>query len=121
MCGEMAEVGTTTHDEWYGDLRQGLNLDGWYDHAFVSPQARASEEATRQGIMDGTIESTVVDTGAASNVGKYGCGLTLTGKPSTRIYTVANGENCRLAEVVIHGRFLRGRAVLPVGNGVDSG
>ena len=48
--------------------------------------------------MDETIESTVVDTGATSSVGKYGCGLTLTGKPSSRIYTVANGENCAATE-----------------------
>ena len=93
----MAEVGTTTHDEWYGDLRQGPNLDGWYDHV-MSPRAQAIEEATRKGIMDGTIESTVVDTGCTTSVGKCGCGITLTGKPSHKVFTVATGQHAAATE-----------------------
>ena len=95
----MAEIGETTHDEWFGDLRQGPNLDGWYDHAFVAPEARASEEATRQGIIDGTIDFTVVNTGATVSVGKYGRGLELTGKPyEPRCFTVATGEQSESTE-----------------------
>ena len=93
----MAEVGTTTHDEWYGNLRQGPNLDGWYDHV-VSPRAQTIEEATRKGIMDGTIESTVMDPGATTSVGKYGCGLQLTGKPSSKVFTVATGQHAEATE-----------------------
>ena len=62
------------------------------------PQAQASEEKTKQGIMDGSIPSAVVDTGATSSVGKYGCGLTLTGKPSTKVFTVATGQNAHATE-----------------------
>ena len=38
ICAELTEVGTTTHDEWYGNLQQGPSLNGWYDHV-VAPQA----------------------------------------------------------------------------------
>ena len=58
ICAEMAEVGTTTHDEWYGDLQPSPTLDTWYDH-IVPPQAQAIEEKTKQGIMDGSIPSAV--------------------------------------------------------------
>ena len=79
----MEEVGTTTHDEWFGDLRNtGPTLDEWYDH-IVSPEIHKNDEETRQGVTDGTIPSAVVDTGATSNVGNYGDILELTGNPST--------------------------------------
>ena len=39
VCAEIKEVGTTTHDEWYGDLRNtGPTLDKWYDHV-VAPRS----------------------------------------------------------------------------------
>ena len=41
--------------------------------------------------MEETIPSAVVDTGATSSVGKYGCGLELTGKPSNKVFKVATG------------------------------
>ena len=91
ICTEMAEIGTTTHDEWYGDLQPSPTLDTWFDH-IVSPQAQASEEKTKQGIMDGSIPSAVIHTGATSSVGKYGCGMKLTGKPSSKVFTVATGQ-----------------------------
>ena len=97
ICAEMAEIGTTTHDEWYGNLQPSPPLDTWYDH-IVSPQAQASKEKTKQGIMNGSIPSAVIDTGATSSVGKYGCGLTLTGKPSTNVFTVATGQNAHATE-----------------------
>ena len=43
--------------------------------------------------MDGSIPSAVVDTGATSSVGKYDSGLTLTGKPSSKMFTVATGQH----------------------------
>ena len=48
--------------------------------------------------MDGSIPSAVVDTGAASNVGKYGCSLKLTGKPSSKVFTVATGQHAHATE-----------------------
>ena len=57
--------------------------------------------------MDGSIESTVVDTGATSSVGKYGCGLKLTGKPSSKIFTVATGQHTQATEEALMDQDLR--------------
>ena len=48
--------------------------------------------------MDGTIPSAVVDTGATSNVGKYGGGLKLTGNTSTKVFKVATGQTTHTTE-----------------------
>ena len=56
------------------------------------------EEATRRGVMDGSIPSAVADTGATSNVGKYGPGLTLTGEPSYKVFSTVTGEQAKAKE-----------------------
>ena len=106
ICAEMEEVGTTTHDEWYGNFQPRPTYDTWYDHV-DSPQALASEEKTKQGVMDGSIPSAVVDTVATSNVGKYGCGLKLTGKPSSKVFTVVTGQHAHATEEVTMDHDLR--------------
>ena len=104
---KIEEVGTTTHDEWYGDLRNtGPTLDKWYDHA-VAPETHESEEETRRGVMDGTIPSAVVDTRATTSVGKYRCGLELTWKPSNKIFKVATGQEARATKMATMGQDLR--------------
>ena len=69
---EIEEIGTTTHDEWYGNLRNSApTLDEWYDHVvtpksnewishFTAPKNDDIENETRRGIMDGSIPSAVV-------------------------------------------------------------
>ena len=101
IAAEIEEIGTTTHDEWYGNLRDiGLTLDKWYEHVVTpesnewinhieAPQSDDSDEETRRGVMDKTIPSAVVDTGTTSNVKKFDCGLKLTGNPSTKIFITA--------------------------------
>ena len=48
--------------------------------------------------MDGSIPSAVVDTGATSNVGKYGCSLELTGEPSHKVFTTVTGHQAKATE-----------------------
>ena len=56
--------------------------------------------------MDGSIPSVVVDTGATSSVGKYGSGLTLTGKPSSKVFTVATRQHAHATEEARMGHDL---------------
>ena len=84
ICAKIEEVGTTTHDEWYGDLRDtGPTFDEWYKHD-VAPKIHESNKETRRGVMDGTIPSAVVDTGVTSSVGKYGAASSSQGSHPTR-------------------------------------
>ena len=72
IIAKIDEVGTTTHGEWYGDLCNNIpTLEKWYHHV----GAKASNDKTMQGVMDGTTPSAVVDSSTTSNVGKYGNGL----------------------------------------------
>ena len=65
---EINEVGTTTHDEWYGDLRNNTpTLNKWYDHVVTN---KANDNETKRGVMDCTIPSAVVDSDTTSNVGQ---------------------------------------------------
>ena len=48
--------------------------------------------------MDGTIPSAGVDFGTSLNVGRYGDGLELTGRPSTKIFKVATGHETKAPE-----------------------
>ena len=57
--------------------------------------------------MDVSIPSAVVDTGATSSVGKYGCGLELTGKPSNKIFKMATGQEARATKTATMGHDLR--------------
>ena len=96
IIAKINKVGTTTHDEWYGNLRNNtLILNKWYDHVVVD---KSSDDKTEQGVMDGTIPSAVVDSGTTSNVGRYGDGLELTGRPSTKIFKVATGHETKAPE-----------------------
>ena len=61
----------------------------WLSH-LDTPKIDDINEETRRGVMDGSIPSAVVDTGATSNVGKYGCSLELTSEPSHKIFTTAS-------------------------------
>ena len=72
----------------------------WINH-IESPKSDDSDDETRRGVMDGTIPSAVVDTGATSNVGKFGCGLKLTGNPSTNIFSTATGQKVHATETGI--------------------
>ena len=52
----------------------------------------------------------MADSGASSNVGKYGCGLTLTGERSYKIFNTVTGEQAAAKEkgrwehsALIHG------------------
>ena len=48
LIAEIDEVGTTTHDEWYGDLRDTApSLDEWYDHVKATPSTKVSDEETK--------------------------------------------------------------------------
>ena len=106
ICAQIEEVGTTAHDKRYGYLRNiGLILDKWYDH-FVVPDIPESDEDPSRGVMDGTIPSAVVDTGATSSVGKYGCGLKLIGKLSNKVFKVTTGQESRVTETTTMGHDL---------------
>ena len=48
--------------------------------------------------MDGTIPSAGVDFGTSLNVGRYGDGLELTGRPSTKIFKMATGHETKAPE-----------------------
>ena len=101
ISAEIKEVGTTTHDEWYGDLRDtGPTLDEWYDHVKATKINKASNKETRQGVMDGTIPSAFVDSGATSNVVRNGDGLTLTSHPSNKVFKVCTGQEAKANETV---------------------
>ena len=106
ICAEIQEVGATTHDKWYDDLWPGPTYNNWYDH-LVFTQARVSEKETKQGIMDGSILSAFINTGATSSVGKYGCGLELTRKPSSKVFTVATGQYAHATKEVSMDHDLR--------------
>ena len=53
------------------------------------------------------IPSAVVDTGATSNVGKFGCGLQLTGNASTKVFSTATGQKVRATETATMEHELR--------------
>ena len=57
--------------------------------------------------MDGTIPSVVVETGATSNVEKFGYGLKLTGNPSTKIFSTATGKKVHATKTGIMEHELR--------------
>ena len=63
-----------------------------------TPEIDDIEEETRRGMIDRSIPSAVVDTGATSNVGKYGCNLELTGEPSSKFFTTATGHKAKATE-----------------------
>ena len=47
IIAEIDEVGTTTHNEWYGDLcNTDPTLDEWYDHAKAPKFNKIDEEAS---------------------------------------------------------------------------
>ena len=48
-----------------------------------------------------------MDTGATSSVGKYGWGLELAGKPSTKVFKVATGQEARAIETATMVHDLR--------------
>ena len=50
---------------------------------------KASDDETKQCVMDGTIPSAVVDSGTTSSLGKYGDGLHLTGRLSHKVFKVS--------------------------------
>ena len=78
------EFCTTTHDEWYGNLRyQTPTLDKWHDHMAVK---KATKKEIEQGTMDGNTPLAVVDSGTTSSVGKYNGDLHLTRRPSHIIF-----------------------------------
>ena len=104
------EIGTTIHDEWYGNLRNnGPTFEKWYNHVvdpesndwlshLETPKIVDINEETGRGVMNGSIPSAVVNTGAMSNVGKYGCSLELTGKPSNTVFSTAKGQQVNANE-----------------------
>ena len=92
ISAKIEEVGTATHDEWYGDLRDTAPiLDEWYAHVRAPKSTKARNEETRRSVMDGTIPSAIVNSGVASNAGRYDNGLKMTGCQSTKVFKVAMG------------------------------
>ena len=107
VVAEVEEIGTTPHDEWFSDLRNNSpTLNKWYNHLvqpkrnkwlshIETPEINNIKEETRRGVINESIPSAVVDTGATSNVGKYGCNLELTGEPSSKVFTTATGHKAK--------------------------
>ena len=60
-----------------------------YDHVVAD---KASDNKIQRGVIDSIIPSAVVDSGTASNVGRYGDGVKLTGRRSTKIFKVVTGD-----------------------------
>ena len=60
-----------------------------YDHVVAD---KASNNKIQRGVIDSIIPSAVVDSGTASNVGRYGDGVKLTGRRSTKIFKVVTGD-----------------------------
>ena len=71
------------------------SLDKWHDHIAVE---KTNSKKIERGVMDGTIPSAVVYSGTTFNVGKYGDGLHLTGKPSYEVFKVSTRHEAQATE-----------------------
>ena len=73
IIAKINEVGTTTHDEWYGNLPDITPIhDKWYDYVVAD---KASDDKTKQGIVNDTILLDIKDSGTRPNVGRYDKGV----------------------------------------------